>query len=116
MRGTLACAKCATETYWSCETAGGQFVADHIPSATQPPNRDFDAWSHIGHASTHVASVLLNPWSGMLQGAADYLRSRARAKYTHPDLARRLIMVIDEWDSQRPKPRSLRPRPSGRNR
>lgn len=102
LRGTLACEKCATGTTWSCERPGGGYVDGHIPSVSQPLKRDFDSWSHIGNPGTQLFRVVHNPWSGLLQGAEDYLRWRAQSPLTKPAVARRLRAVLDEWDSSRP--------------
>jgi hypothetical protein len=105
MTGTLACAKCALRNYsWQCRERHGSYVAGHIAAldetgTPQPPDRDFDSWSHVGPAGTHVAMVVANPWSGMLQGAQEYLRYSLRRPGIDLDLARRLQAVLEEWDA-----------------
>lgn len=102
MNGTLACG-CALNYSWQCHGRGGGYVEGHVSAvdsagAPKPSRRDFDSWSHIGPPATHVAGVLHNPWSGLLQGAEEYLRYTARRPGVHPDVAQQLQAVLDAWD------------------
>lgn len=105
MNGTLACG-CALKISWQCHSPGGGYVEGHIPAVDRtgepkPSNRDFDAWSHIGPPGTQVARVLINPWSGLLQGAEEYLRYTAQRRGVDPAVAQTLRTVLAEWDAAR---------------
>ncbi|MFF8960846.1 hypothetical protein [Streptomyces sp. NPDC014894] len=96
MTGTIACDPCATRTPWTC-TRRGVFVDGHIPSPNEGP--DIDAWSHILRSGTHRAMVLINPRSGLLQGAEPYLRDVTARRGTPPENAARLRALLQEWDT-----------------
>ncbi|MBB5081472.1 hypothetical protein [Nonomuraea endophytica] len=112
MKGTLACG-CAVNTSWQCRGQGDRFMPGHIPArdydgTPRPTSRDHDAWSHIGTPATHVAAVLISPWSGMLQGAQEYLRHVAQARSADPEVASDLRTVIEEWDIRQTWPTAAR--------
>ncbi|WP_460532042.1 hypothetical protein [Flindersiella endophytica] len=44
--------------------------------------------------------VLKHPWSGLLQGAEEYIRWRAQDRVTRPELRQQLQAVLEEWDSR----------------
>jgi hypothetical protein len=98
MTGTLACADCALHRHqWDCGRRGGSFVDGHIP--TSHDGSDIDSWSHVGPPATHVAAVLDDPWSGLLQGAEEYLRHVARRPGVDRQVAQRLRAVLEQWDA-----------------
>lgn len=106
MTGTLACG-CALDCSWQCHRPGGGYVEGHIRAVdsagvVQPSARDFDSWCHIGRRGTHIAVVLNNPWSGLLQGAEEYLRYTAHRPNVLPDVAHRLRAVLGTWDARSP--------------
>jgi hypothetical protein len=109
MNGTIACS-CALDISWQCRQPGGGYVEGHIPAvdstgAPKSSGRDFDSWSHIGSPGTHVYRVTANPWSGLLQGAEEYLRYTAQRGVACPgldsDAAQHLQSVLQEWDNSR---------------
>jgi hypothetical protein len=42
--------------------------------------------------------VISYPWSGLLQGAEDYLRYTARRRGVSQHVAQRILDVLDDWD------------------
>ncbi|MEU3625163.1 hypothetical protein [Amycolatopsis coloradensis] len=44
--------------------------------------------------------MLSNPWSGLLQGAGEYLRYTAGRRGLDPDRARELREFLDRWDGR----------------
>jgi hypothetical protein len=87
MVGTIACENCALlKNEWQCLKPGGGFVDGHIPAVNQPESRDFDSWSHPRRHGMHVAMVIETPWSGLLQGAEEYLHYTARRPASIPTL------------------------------
>jgi hypothetical protein len=101
MIGTLACEKCAVHTnLWSCRKPDGAFVNGHRRSASQTGNHDFDSWSHFQGHATHAAMVISHPWSGLQQGAEDYLRSTARRPGVSPRVVQRIQDALDRWDAR----------------
>ncbi|MFC5828083.1 hypothetical protein [Nonomuraea insulae] len=106
MNGTIAC-PCALKVSWQCHEPGGGYVEGHLPAVNstgepKPSRRDFDAWCHIGAPGTHVARVLMNPRSGLIQGAEEYLRYTAQRRGVDPVVAERLQAVLKEWDAAKP--------------
>lgn len=100
MVGTLSCGRCAvSDNVWSCRTPRGTHVAGHQPSERDGDHCD-DSWDHITSWGTHVAMVLSNPWSGLLQGAQEYLRYTAGRRGTATDVARELRDVLARWDGR----------------
>ena len=97
MVGTLACQRCAvSDNYWECRTRSGQLVEGHRPAAALLSDAEcFDSWHHIAAHGTHVAMVWFRPWSGLLQGAEEYMRYTARRPGVE---ARKLQDVFDQWD------------------
>ncbi|MEU1628262.1 hypothetical protein ABZ746_23615 [Streptomyces sp. NPDC020096] len=92
MVGTFACARCALDTYWSCEQRGtGTYVDGHISAAE---GRCFDSWSHIGHEGTQRAMVQVCPRSALLQGGEPYLRSLATRNGVRPEVAAAVGAVL----------------------
>ncbi|GII93920.1 hypothetical protein Ssi02_41510 [Sinosporangium siamense] len=69
-------------------------------NAPRTQGRDFDAWCHVRPLSTHVARVLLNPWSGLPQGAEEYLRYTAARPSVDPEIAARLREAPAAWDAR----------------
>ncbi|MEU0532326.1 hypothetical protein [Amycolatopsis tolypomycina] len=74
MVGTLACKKCALspQHFWKCQVALDEYVPGHHPAAD--PKECYDSWDHIVGFGTHAAMVMVHPYSGVLQGAEEYLR------------------------------------------
>jgi hypothetical protein len=73
MVGNLSCSRCAvSKNVWTCRTSAGVHVAGHQLSE-RDGDRCHDSWDHITSWGTHVALVMSNPWSGLLQGAEEYL-------------------------------------------
>ncbi|MEV0733403.1 hypothetical protein [Polymorphospora sp. NPDC050346] len=102
MVGTLACGHCTVsdDYYWTCRTSGDAFVDGHRPSVRHPAGNCHDSWNHIQAHGTHVAMVMSSPWSGLLQGAEEYLRHTSRRPGLNRDVARDLRAVIERWDAQ----------------
>ncbi|MFF4414536.1 hypothetical protein ACFYY8_18580 [Streptosporangium sp. NPDC001559] len=89
---------------WQCQDGRDRYVEGHIPALDsdgmlKPPSRDFDSWCHVGPPGTHVARVLINPWSGLLQGAEEYLRHTVGRSGLAPEVVCRLQRVLDVWDA-----------------
>ncbi|MEV6927438.1 hypothetical protein AB0M46_23435 [Dactylosporangium sp. NPDC051485] len=102
MVGTLACRRCALDrNQWKCQNADGTYVAGHHqPAARGDEDRDFDSWSHIAAEETHRAMVTTHPWSGLVQGAEEYLRHLASRPGVDLAVAARLRHALDEWDAR----------------
>lgn len=93
--------KCAVHTrLWSCRKPDEAFVNGHRRSASQTGNHDFDSWSHFQGHGTHAAMVISHPWSGLQQGAEDYLRSTARRPGVSPRVVQRIQDALDRWDAR----------------
>lgn len=98
MVGALACQRCAVNTnQWKCENPDGTHVPGHIPAEHGEPQRDFDSWCHIPAEGTHRAMVVRFPWSGLRQGAEQYLRRLAHRPGVDAEVAQRLQQVLAEW-------------------
>jgi hypothetical protein len=78
MAGILACKRCAMSNYFSCRDARGQMPAGHRPSAKPWAQDNCDSWDHIAAHGTQIGLVQRYRWSGMQQGAEQYLRTSAR--------------------------------------
>jgi len=79
MVGILACARCTLETSWSCLQDGSRrYVDGHIPAIRDGHVvQNCDSWGHVlPKYGTQSAMVWTHPWSGLLQGAEGYLRSK----------------------------------------
>ncbi|GAA2798889.1 hypothetical protein GCM10010470_37580 [Saccharopolyspora taberi] len=101
MTGVLACDKCAVSgNQWRCRTADGSFVAGHRRAAGRPETRDHDSWDHIEAIGTQIAMVCTYPWSGLRQGAEEYLRYTARRPGLDQEVAQRIEDALHRWDGQ----------------
>lgn len=110
MIGTLACGRCALRDHtWRCEKPGGGFVDGHIPAAHR--GSDIDSWSHAGSPGTHVAMVLEYPEPALVQGAEEYLRHVARSPSAYGQMAKRIQLVLQEWDARAATPTGGPPDP-----
>lgn len=99
MTGVLACARCAVhDTYWSCE-ADGHYVDGHRPATSTV--ECIDSWSHIENSGTHIGMIQCYPWSGLLQGAEEYLRAVAHRPGADREVRQRLHDLLQQWDTQR---------------
>ncbi|MGW7441277.1 hypothetical protein [Streptomyces sp. NPDC054849] len=108
MLGTLACERCVIDRGWNCcTTTEGSFVDGHV--AAPEDEVDVDSWSHQLARGTHRALVVSYPRSGLLQGAAPYLRWLAGGKHTLPEVAARLNAALNEFDVQRNPVRAPQP-------
>ncbi|MGW3473444.1 hypothetical protein ACWDKQ_34460 [Saccharopolyspora sp. NPDC000995] len=99
MVGTLSCSTCAvSNNVWSCRTSRGTHVAGHRPATRK--DSCHDSWDHIDGWGTHVAMVLSRPWSGLQQGAEEYLRHTVRRPGVDRDVAQELQDVLGRWDER----------------
>ncbi len=106
MVGNLACHDCALgpRFEWVCYARGTdeKYVRGHI--RRPEPENDMDHWSHVGRNGTHVAMVMQELESGMVQGAEQYIRYTATRKGVHPDMARKLQDFLARWDARQAMP------------
>ena len=101
MLGILACGRCALHrNRWSCRTRAGAFVDGHFRAAGRPEGRDHDSWDHIQGQGTHVGMVVSHPWSGVLQGAEDYLRRAVRRPGLDREAVQRIQDALDPTGSE----------------
>lgn len=82
-RGRIACTRCAMDTDWGTCDENGTFPPEHITPAH--PTGVCDAWSH-GSPATQRAAIMLDPHSGVLQGARAYVEVLAGRKGLSADL------------------------------
>ena len=70
MPGRIICNACmqAHAMDSPCRTPGGVYVDGHLP-VEAPGRTDIDLWSHILSNPTQQAAVMLDPASGVVQGA-----------------------------------------------
>jgi len=104
-RGTLSCFTCVSRNSWRCDKPGGGYVDGHIPAVdevTGKPKPDGTSINHLLTRSTHRGAVQANPWSGLLQGAEEYLRHRAESLSPSSPGGQRLHALLAEWDAQGP--------------
>jgi hypothetical protein len=102
MIGTLACSRCVLlANQWKCRRPSGAFVDGHRRSANRDEDHDHDSWDHLQGHGTHASMVISHPWSGLLQGAEDYLRYMALRRSVSQRIARRIQDVLDRWDAPR---------------
>jgi hypothetical protein len=102
MNGIIACANCVAtdKNYWSCEDqVTGGYVSGHIPSKSQPRERDFDHWSHDLAYGEPEAMVILYPWAGFIQGAEPWIRHLVMSPRTNATTRNWLHLNLAEWDS-----------------
>ena len=96
MRGALACERCATlRNSWSCLEAGGGYVDGHIPSEHQPPDADFDSWSHLSSPGTPKAMAWLYPAAAIAQGATEYLARRLQLGLRDRAMAQNIRVALE---------------------
>lgn len=105
MVGTLACQTCALRTQWSCrQPPDDSFVDGHIRAVNHSGDvrsvrSDYDSWCHIPASGTHIGLVQMRPWSGLLQGAEEYLRHCAGRPGISSEARTRLYTTLEAWDT-----------------
>lgn len=104
MVGILACNKCVLRSKqwdWSCQGRNGTCVDGHRPAAnTRPNSAGFcDSWRHVEYFGTHVALVWLYPWSGLLQGAEQYLRHTVQHARVRSEPVQHIQDALTRWDA-----------------
>ncbi|GAA1074733.1 hypothetical protein [Nocardiopsis metallicus] len=102
-RGTFSCFTCVSRNHWSCKKPGGDYVEGHIPAVdevTGEPKPDADSINHLLTPGTHKGAVQAHPWSGLVQGAEEYLRHRAQRLAPGSPEGQRLHAMLAEWDAR----------------
>lgn len=73
--GSLAHERCAVYKHqWKCQDTPGHYPAGHEVPDRRPDSACLDSWDHLNGEGTQKAMITLMPWSGLLQGAEEYLR------------------------------------------
>lgn len=99
--GSLAHEKCAVfKDEWRCHGSDNEYVPGHLLAERQPTDPCMDSRDHHNGEGTQKAMVGLMAWSGLLQGAEEYLRYIAdwRAR-RHPAAANGLQAILARWDA-----------------
>lgn len=97
--GSLAHERCAVYKFqWNCQDAGRYPVGHQAPDR-RPDRICYDAWDHLNGEGTQKAMTTLMPWSGLLQGAEQYLRHVAGWHVTNSATRQELQGVLERWDA-----------------
>jgi hypothetical protein len=93
MTGSIICVKCAQETESRCKLPDGTYVRGHRP-AEHHGREDRDLSDHWISRATQRAAVVLDPLSGIQQGARHYLEAIAADSRYEPLLRQDVIDAL----------------------